>query len=228
METITWIDLAQEAFDIQLLDAENITTHTHTHIHTSLFTMTAPRSRWSAAVLLAFATAVPTFVGRPRQVRNVEVLCEARRVVRCPSCGQAQRADCDGNGRLLGGIAQVAEWSPVKAYSVCPRFRGRYQRRGQKFDNLFDGDVAGKERNRMLETPATWRSLTKIRIRELPDINANPTGDVVGPYESFVVEDVIRKDGQHFLKIQGKSGWVFDRGVVGSWSGKPICERLNG
>ena len=124
METITWIDLAQEAFDIQLLDAENITTHTHTHIHTSLFTMTAPRSRWSAAVLLAFATAVPTFVGRPRQVRNVEVLCEARRVVRCPSCGQAQRADCDGNGRLLGGIAQVAEWSPVKAYSVCPRFRG--------------------------------------------------------------------------------------------------------
>ena len=226
METITRIDLAQEAFDIQLLDAENITTHTH--IHTSLFMMTAPRSRWSAAVLLAFATAVPTFVGRPRQVRNVEVLCEARRVVRCPSCGQAQRADCDGNGRLLGGIAQVAEWSPVKAYSVCPRFRGRYQRRGLKFDNLFDGDVAGKERNRMLETPATWRSLTKIRIRELPDINANPTGDVVGPYESFVVEDVIRKDGQHFLKIQGKSGWVFDRGVVGSWSGKPICERLNG
>ena len=201
---------------------------THTHTHRLVFMMTVPRSRWSAAVLLAFVTTVPTFVGRPRQVRNVEVLCEARRVVRCPSCGQAQRADCDGNGRLLGGIAQVAEWSPVKAYSVCPRFRGRYQRRGQKFDNLFDGDVAGKERNRMLETPATWRSLTKIRIRELPDINANPTGDVVGPYESFVVEDVIRKDGQHFLKIQGKSGWVFDRGVVGSWSGKPICERLNG
>lgn len=122
----------------------------------------------------------------------------------------------------------MAEWSPVKAYSVCPRFRGRYQRRGQKFDNLFDGDVEGKERNRMLETPATWRSLTKIRIRELPDINAKATGDVVGPYESFVVEDVIRKGGQHFLKLAGKSGWVFDRGVVGSWSGKPICERLNG
>lgn len=158
--------------------------------------------------------------------RKVNVLCEARRVVRCPSCGQAQRADCDGNGRLLGGIAQVAEWSPVKAYSVCPRFRGRYQRRGQKFDKLFDPDVDGKERNSMLQVPATWRSLTKIRIRELPDINAKATGDVVGPYESFVVEDVIRKDGQHFLKLAGKGGWVFDRGVAGSWSGKPICERL--
>ncbi|CAK9085802.1 unnamed protein product [Durusdinium trenchii] len=196
--------------------------------------MPSLRARWRFRIVSALAifpvasiSACILFAGVQKQVRKVDVHCEARRVVRCPSCGQAQRADCDGNGRLLGTMAQVADWSPIKAYSVCPRFRGRYQRKGQKFDSLFDGDVDGKERDRMLEVPATWRSLTKIRIRELPDINSQATGDVVGPYESFIVDDVIRKDGQHFLKLAGKSGWVFDRGVVGSWSGKPICERLN-
>ncbi|CAE7298272.1 FIP2 [Symbiodinium natans] len=158
---------------------------------------------------------------RPRVAGHAQ-----RRIVRCPGCGQAQRKDCDGNGRLMGGIAQVFDDSPVKAYRVCPRYKGRYQRRGQKFDTLFDPDVEGKERSSLLEVPATWRSLTKIRLRELPDVASKPTGESLGPYESFQVDDVIRKDGQHFLKLAGKTGWAFDRGVVGAWNGKPICERL--
>ncbi|CAJ1399183.1 unnamed protein product [Effrenium voratum] len=182
--------------------------------------------RWLCLGLLLglfSAFAMPGAAPRAR----ARVALQAKRLVRCPSCGQAQRADCDGKGRLLGGVAQVFEGAPVKAYSVCPRFRGRYQRKGRKFDSLFDPDIENKERSRMLEVPATWRSLTKIRIRELPDIGAKVTGESVGPYESFVVEDVIRKGDQHFLKLAGKAGWVFDRGVVGQWNGKPICERLN-
>jgi len=194
-----------------------------------------PRHGWCTAVCMGLFLGIArmtvmehsAFVGyRWPQPRRPKVAAQARRIVRCPGCGQAQRKDCDGNGRLRGGLAQVFDDSPVKAYRVCPRYRGRYERKGQKFDTLFDPDVEGKERSSLLEVPATWRSLTKIRLRELPDVGAKPTGESLGPYESFTVEDVIRKDGQHFLKLAGKTGWAFDRGIVGAWDGKPICERL--
>jgi len=84
-----------------------------------------------------------------------------------------------------------------------------------------------KSQLRMM-VPATWRSLTKIKLREYPDIKAPPTGDLVVPYEKFNVVDVIRRDGQHFLKLSDKIGWVFDRGIAGAWVNKPICERLEG
>ena len=191
-------------------------------------------SRWLAAIGVWLFLDVSSSSSRALagsqgglQPRDLNVAVQAqRRIVRCPGCGQAQRKDCDGNGRLSGGLAQVFDDSPVKAYRVCPRYRGRYQRRGQKFDTLFDPDVEGKERDSLLEVPATWRSLTKIRLRVLPDVSAKPTGESLGPFESFQVEDVIRKDGQHFLKLAGKTGWAFDRGIAGAWDGKPICERL--
>lgn len=151
-----------------------------------------------------------------------------RRPVRCPSCGKAQRADCDGNGKLTGGAGNIFDWSPVKAYKACPRYTGKYTRKGTKTSTFFDVGGDDKASQVRLMVPATWRSLTKIKLREYPDIKAPPTGDLVVPYEKFNVVDVIRRNGQHYLKLDGKTGWAFDRGIAGTWSGKPICERLEG
>jgi len=165
----------------------------------------------------------------PRRISRVQLLAEAqRRPVRCPSCGRAQRADCDGEGKLTGGVGGAFDWSPVKAYRACPRFQGKYTRKGTKTGEFFEvGELDKKSQLRMM-VPATWRSLTKIKLREYPDIKAPPTGDLVVPYEKFNVVDVIRRDGQHFLKLSDKIGWVFDRGIAGAWVNKPICERLEG
>jgi len=35
-------------------------------------------------------------------------------VVKCPNCDK-----CDGSGRILGGIAVVLPWWPIKAYRPC-------------------------------------------------------------------------------------------------------------
>eukprot|EP00931_Biecheleriopsis_adriatica_P008169 TRINITY_DN109394_c0_g1_i1.p1 TRINITY_DN109394_c0_g1~~TRINITY_DN109394_c0_g1_i1.p1 ORF type:complete len:221 (+),score=39.43 TRINITY_DN109394_c0_g1_i1:11-673(+) len=161
---------------------------------------------------------------RPHTWQSAVTARHAQKVVRCPGCGQAQRADCDGNGHLVGFNA---EWSPVKAYRPCPRFKGTYQSKGSSFTDIFEASVEKMDDKMILEVPATWRSLTKIRLREYPDLTSSPTGDFVGPYESFKVDDVIRKDGQHYLKLAGKTGWAFDRGIAGAWKGKPICERLD-
>jgi len=166
----------------------------------------------------------------PRCISRVQLLAEAakRRPVRCPSCGRAQRVDCDGNGKLTGGVAAAFDWSPVKAYRACPRFQGKYTRKGTKTGKFFEVGTEDKVSQVQLMVPATWRSLTKIKLREYPDIKAPPTGELVVPYEKFNVVDVIRRDGQHYLKLGDKIGWVFDRGIAGAWTDRPICERLEG
>eukprot|EP00978_Attheya_sp_CCMP212_P036835 scaffold169904_cov51-Attheya_sp.AAC.1 len=57
--------------------------------------------------------------------------------VRCPNCDM-----CDGSGRILGGIAVVAPWWPIKAFRPCPNFvnsGGTYIRAGQPLDEIAFG-----------------------------------------------------------------------------------------
>jgi len=115
---------------------------------------------------------------------------------------------------------------PIKVYRPCPRFKGSYKQKGQRGEAFFDADANQINKDEMLTVPSTWRSLTKISLRQYPDIESEKTGEAVLPYESFKVEDVIRRNGQHFLKIAGKSGWAFDRGLSGNFAGRPIAERL--
>ncbi|GAX26739.1 hypothetical protein FisN_2Hh312 [Fistulifera solaris] len=57
--------------------------------------------------------------------------------VKCPECNM-----CDGSGRILGGIAVVLPWWPIKAYRPCPNFIDRggiYERSGQGLDEIAFG-----------------------------------------------------------------------------------------
>ena len=57
--------------------------------------------------------------------------------VPCPDCDQ-----CDGSGRIAGGLGAVLPWVPIKAYRPCPRFverGGSYQRSGQGLDEIAFG-----------------------------------------------------------------------------------------
>merc|ERR1712190_466311 len=86
------------------------------------------------AELAVLASLSVTWVALSRRpTRRVALIARhaERKPVRCPACGQAQRADCDGKGALIGGAGQFWDWLPVKAYRPCPRFKGSYQRRGQ-------------------------------------------------------------------------------------------------
>mmetsp|Transcript_3429 Transcript_3429/g.8123 ORF Transcript_3429/g.8123 Transcript_3429/m.8123 type:complete len:280 (-) Transcript_3429:41-880(-) len=145
---------------------------------------------------------------------------------KCPSCGRAQRVDCNGYGKLTGGIGNYVDWVPVKAYRQCPRFKGSYKRRGQKVNRFFDEELETKAKEGLLRVPATWRALTRIKLREFADVKAEATGDMVNPYEKFTVLDVIKTQGQHFLRLEDKNGWAFDKGIAGRWVGKPIAERI--
>mmetsp|Transcript_33520 Transcript_33520/g.47618 ORF Transcript_33520/g.47618 Transcript_33520/m.47618 type:complete len:130 (-) Transcript_33520:1007-1396(-) len=62
---------------------------------------------------------------------------EAPIAVKCPNCDE-----CDGSGRILGGIGVVLPWWPIKAYRPCPKFienGGKYIRSGQALDEIAFG-----------------------------------------------------------------------------------------
>jgi len=76
----------------------------------------------------------------------------------------------------------------------------------------------------------SYRSLTKIRVRQEPSTTAEPTGVILDRGEVFEVVDVVQggDSSPSYLKIKAKNGegWVFDLGIAGSFVGKPIVERL--
>ncbi|CAK0804454.1 unnamed protein product [Prorocentrum cordatum] len=173
---------------------------------------------------LALVVGRPLPTVAPRGLsRSVARAAQGRAPMRCPgwpNCG------CDGQGHLVGPLGKFMENSPIKAYRRCPKWVGPYVKKGIESDDLFKISDAAKD-SFLLEVPATWRSLTKIRLREYADVRATATGEMLRPFEKFEVEDVIRRDGQHFLKLSGRTGWAFDRGIAGAWLGRPICERLD-
>ena len=64
--------------------------------------------------------------------------------VKCPDCDL-----CDGSGRILGGIAVLLPWWPIKAYRPCPNFiaqGGFYERTGQGLDEIAFGRDATFEK----------------------------------------------------------------------------------
>mmetsp|Transcript_68876 Transcript_68876/g.165331 ORF Transcript_68876/g.165331 Transcript_68876/m.165331 type:complete len:553 (-) Transcript_68876:183-1841(-) len=78
------------------------------------------------------------------------------------------------------------------------------------------------------EAPGKYRAITRIRLREAPDIKATPTGKTVEPGEEFEAIEVVKGDGDSdlaYLKVDGR-GWVFDQGIAGDWVGKPIVEAM--
>lgn len=77
-------------------------------------------------------------------------------------------------------------------------------------------------------SPGFYTAYTKIRLRTAPDINSEPTGDVVKAGEVFEVTDVVFPidSGSQGYVLLGDRGWVFDRGVAGTWVGKKIIMRI--
>ncbi|KAJ7536724.1 hypothetical protein O6H91_12G079700 [Diphasiastrum complanatum] len=69
----------------------------------------------------------------------------------CAGCGSAERrSDCDGSGRIQGGIGVVPgfTWWPIKAYRPCPAFLeagGKYKRRGQSLNEVAFGQKANDD-----------------------------------------------------------------------------------
>ena len=65
---------------------------------------------------------------------------------KCPDCDQ-----CDGSGRILGGIAALGIPWPIKAYRPCPVFverGGVYTRKGQALDEIAFGQDPTFEKNK--------------------------------------------------------------------------------
>lgn len=76
--------------------------------------------------------------------------------------------------------------------------------------------------------PGLFLAAVKIRLRCNPDIASEPTGAAIQQGEVFEATEVVVPSGPEamgYLKI-GERGWVFDRGISGSWVGKPIVERV--
>lgn len=68
----------------------------------------------------------------------------------CDSCGLTKdKMQCDGSGRIQGGLAAIElfSWWPIKAYRPCPGLiesGGVYTRKGQDVNTIWFGD-SGKE-----------------------------------------------------------------------------------
>lgn len=67
----------------------------------------------------------------------------------CDSCGLAKdKMQCDGSGRIQGGLAaiEVFSWWPIKAYRPCPGLitsGGVYTRAGQDVNSILWGENGG-------------------------------------------------------------------------------------
>lgn len=48
---------------------------------------------------------------------------EASNSLTCKSCGKAPLPNCDGSGRVSGGLGAFFDFLP-KAYKPCPQFEG--------------------------------------------------------------------------------------------------------
>mmetsp|Transcript_99712 Transcript_99712/g.197740 ORF Transcript_99712/g.197740 Transcript_99712/m.197740 type:complete len:514 (-) Transcript_99712:54-1595(-) len=81
----------------------------------------------------------------------------------------------------------------------------------------------------LAQAPGSYRALTRIRIRESPDVKSQPTGATVEPGEVFSAVEVLASqtpDGIGYLRLADRNGWVFDTGIGGAWLGKAILERV--
>ena len=67
----------------------------------------------------------------------------------CDSCGLAKdKMQCDGSGRIQGGLAAIPlfSWWPIKAYRPCPGLissGGVYTRAGQDVNSILWGENGG-------------------------------------------------------------------------------------
>jgi len=96
---------------------------------------------------------------------------------------------------------------------------------------LFLGKDVSRSVASLAQAPGSYRALTRIRIRESPDVMSQPTGATVEPGEVFSATQVISSqtsDGIGYLQLADRNGWVFDTGIGGAWLGKPILERVEG
>ncbi|GAB4834590.1 hypothetical protein Ancab_032851 [Ancistrocladus abbreviatus] len=90
----------------------------------------------------------------------------------CEACGREEiERDCNGEGRIQGGIATVPGfgWWPIKAYRPCPGFvasGGRYKRRGQSMDEVAFGGGKGKTSTEAFdETPSRKKGKDRRKFK---------------------------------------------------------------
>ena len=67
-----------------------------------------------------------------------------RSLAEAPACPGGEKCECDGTGRIAGGIGAVVGfgWWPIKAYRPCPALAAsgrQYVRKGQVTDEIFLG-----------------------------------------------------------------------------------------
>merc|ERR1719362_1659346 len=72
-----------------------------------------------------------------------------------------------------------------------------------------------------------YEALTNIRVRAGPDIGSAPLpGQAVRKGETVKVDAFIVIEGQKYLKLKGRPGWIFEKCISGEWDGRQIVRRL--
>lgn len=89
--------------------------------------------------------------------------------------------------------------------------------------------LAARLAQALVLAPGRYKTLTRIRLRESPSVDAEPTGDRLEKGEVFEVEEIVEAGASSnvgYLRVAGRNGWVFDQGIAGAWVGKDILERV--
>lgn len=85
---------------------------------------------------------------------------------------------------------------------------------------------------RRMPAPRRFRALARIKLREAPNTASEPTGEMLEVGEIFEALEAAEvgsaqpqsMSGRRYLRVVGRRGWAFDKGVAGKWSGLPIVE----
>lgn len=137
---------------------------------------------------------------------------------------------------LAASVALATPWEPTALCVVCkasaafghtwpPSCRRRLRPYGGHQAAL--QALAGGAAVEQQDVPRTlYIARTKIKLRIEADVSSQPTGGSLKAGEVFKVTEAVvpaEPGGMTYLRV-GDRGWVFDRGVAGSWLNKPIVE----
>jgi hypothetical protein len=120
----------------------NATTATTTTIRSGRRTTTSPKKIVKTLVAASESSSSSNNENNNENNNNNNKQCTGS----CDSCGLARdQMQCDGTGRIQGGLAAVPlfSWWPIKAYRPCPGLiesGGTYTRKGQDVDSILWGE----------------------------------------------------------------------------------------
>lgn len=77
--------------------------------------------------------------------------------------------------------------------------------------------------------PGRYQTMTRIKVRQRPDVTSQPTGEVLAANLVIQVSEVVQPSAPGelaYLKLADRDGWIFDKGIAGNWVSMPIVQRL--